>query len=321
MVGVGATFFLYSGYSSALRYTLNPTGSDRITISVPEGATGSQVADLLYKKGLIKSATAFSFYLRQHELGDQIKAGRFVFQENYDLPKIVEILVSGKTSEFAVTLLEGWTLKQIGEKLAADGLTTPDDFKKCLTDCQFDYNFLPKDYLEGYLYPDTYFVNPSSYTNQAFIDRLIGTLKSKLSDEDWKAINASNRSFTDIMIMASIVEREERNEKEKPTVAGILWNRIDAGIGLGADATILYGLGRTGGGLSYEDLQLDSPYNTRKYAGLPPTPICNPSVSSIRAALYPKTTDYWYYLHDDNGLIHYARTLDEHNVNKSRYIR
>ena len=121
--------------------------------------------------------------------------------------------------------------------------------------------------------------------------------------------------------MASIVEREERDPAERPTVAGILWNRYDANIGLGADATVLYGLGRTKGGLSYEDLQSDSPYNTRKYAGLPPTPISNPNISSIRAALYPEDTDYWYYLHDSDGGIHYAKTLDEHNVNKARYIR
>lgn len=321
IVCVAGVFLLYGGYSSALRYALDPTGSDRVTISVPEGSTGHDVALLLDEKDLIKSVTAFDFYLRQHDLGDQLKAGRFVFQENFDLPKIVDILVSGKSTEFAVTLLEGWTVKQIGEKLEADELTTVQDFMTCLKECKFDFNFLPADYLEGYLYPDTYFVNPSSYTNEDFIARLIGTLKSKLSDEDWAAINASKRSFADIMIMASIVEREERNDDERPTVAGILWNRFDAGQGLGADATLLYGLGRTGGGLSYDDLQTDTPYNTRKYAGLPPTPICNPSVSSIHAALYPAETDYWYYLHDNDGGIHYARTLDEHNTNKARFIR
>ena len=321
IVIVGAAFLVNFEYSSALRFALNPSGTKRITISVPEGATGKDVAGLLYEKGLIKSPTAFSYYLRQHELSNGIKAGRFVFQENFDLPKIVGILVSGKSSEFAVTLLEGWTAKQIGEELETEDITTLTDFTTCLKDCKFDFNFLPAGYLEGYLYPDTYFVNPDSYSDEDFIGRLIGTLKSKLTDEDWAAINASKKSFADIMIMASIVEREERDDAERPTVAGILWNRFDAGIGLGADATLLYGLGRTGGGLTYDDLQTDSPYNTRKYRGLPPTPICNPSISSIRAALYPKETDYWYYLHDKDGVIHYARTLDEHNVNKARYIR
>ncbi len=320
-VSVVGIFLIYSGYSSAIHYALNPAGSNRVTVSVPEGSTGARVAELLYEKGLIKNTTAFTFYLRQNELSDQIKAGRFVFQESNDMQEIVDILVAGKSSEVVVTLLEGWTARQIAEKLEAEELTTVDDFLKCVEECEFDFDFLPDGYLEGYLYPDTYFVNPEQYTDQAFIERLLGTFKNKLSEEDWTAVNRSSRPFEEVMIMASIVEREERNATERPTVAGILWNRYDANIGLGADATVLYGLGRTSGGLTYEDLQSNSPYNTRKYAGLPPTPICNPSVSSIRASLNAETTDYWYYLHDSGGGIHYAKTLDEHNVNKARYIR
>ncbi len=321
VVGVVGIFLLYGGYSSAIRYALNPSGSDRVTISVPDGATGGDVANLLYEKGLIKSVSAFNFYLRQNELSDQLKAGRFVFQENYDMAKIVDLLASGKSSELPVTLLEGWTAKQIAEKLESEELTTVNEFMKCMDECEFDFNFLPEGYLEGYLYPDTYFVNSASYSDESFITRLLSTFKSRISDEDWIAINVSSKSFEDIMIMASIVEREERNDEEKSTVAGILWNRFEANVGLGADATVLYGLGRTSGGLNAEDLDLDSVYNTRKYAGLPPTPISNPSVSSIRAALYPEDTIYWYYLHDSEGGIHYAKTLDEHNVNKARYIR
>ncbi len=318
MVGI---FFLYSGYSAAIRYALNPDSSARINITIPEGSTGGQIADILEDKGLISSTEAFAFYLRQNDLGGELKAGRFIMQENFSMPKIVDILVEGKSSELGVTLLEGWTAKQIAEKLEAEELTTAESFMECMKTCEFDFNFVPDGYLEGYLYPDTYFVNAGNYSDEGFISRLINTLKNKLNNEDWLVINASDRDFEDIMIMASIVEREERNDDEKSTVAGILWNRYDANIGLGADATVLYALDRTSGGLSFEDLQVDSPYNTRKYAGLPPTPISNPSISSIRAALYSEDTDYWYYLHDSGGGIHYAKTLDEHNVNKARYIR
>lgn len=321
IVAVLGIFLIYGGYSSALHYAFNPAGSDRVTVSIPEGSTGTDVAEILYEKGLIKNVTAFTFYLRQNGLSDQLKAGRFVLQENYDMEKIVDILASGKSSEVLVTLLEGWTAQQIADKLEAEELTTADAFMECLSACEFDFDFLPDGYLEGYLYPDTYFINPDSYSDEAFITRLLNTFKNRIRDEDWEVINASPRSFEDIMIMASIVEREERSESERPTVAGILWNRYDSGTGLYADATVLYGLGRTGGGLSAEDLESDSPYNTRKFAGLPPTPISNPSISSILAALYPADTDYWYYLHDSDGQVHYAKTLEEHNVNKARYIR
>jgi len=219
-----------------------------------------------------------------------------------------------------VTILEGWTVKQIASYLEESGLTTADEFLSCVKTCEFKFDFLPKNSLEGYLYPDTYFINSATFDNKVFIQRLINTLNNKLTAADWNAVEKSGHTFSEILTMASIVEREERNSNERSIVAGILWNRFNAGQGLGADATVLYALGRTKGGLTYDELQIDSPYNTRKYKGLPPTPICNPSISSIRAALYPEKTDYWYYLHDSDGKIHYAKTNDQHNENKRKYL-
>ena len=313
-------FWFYQQYIGALNYSLDPNSEQRVIIDVKQGSTASGVADLLLSKDLIKNTTAFKLYLRQNDLADQIKAGRIVLQENFNLKQIVNALIEGKSEETAVTLLEGWTLRQIGEYLEESGLTTLEDFESCAASCTFEFDFLPDGYVEGYLYPDTYFVNLNSYTDQIFISRLIRTLKNKLSDEDWEAVEASEHTFEEVMIMASIIEREERSESERATVAGILWDRFDSQVGLGADATVLYALGRTKGGLTYDDLQIDSPYNTRKYRGLPPTPISNPSISSINAALYPKETNYFYYLHGSDGVIHYAETLEEHNSNKRKYL-
>jgi UPF0755 protein len=218
-------------------------------------------------------------------------------------------------------LLEGWTAQQIGDYLENLGLTRAEDFVRCVKTCAFQSPILPaKGSIEGYLYPDTYFVDAGSYSDQTFIARLVGTLESKLTDEDLKAIKDSKHSLQEVVIMASIVEREERDPDERSTVAGVLWNRFDNGIGLGADATVLYGLGRTKGGLSYVELQTDSPYNTRKYRGLPPTAISNPHISSIRAAIYFKETPYFYYLHGKDGQVHYGKTLEEHNANKRKYL-
>ena len=320
VVGAVAVVFVYGNYSSALKYALNPAGSDRVIVDIKQGTSGTQIAELLFEEGLIKSPSAFSFYIKQKGLGTNLQAGRMIFQENFTLPEIVNVLMEGKSAEFPITLLEGWTVQQIASHLESESLTTAEEFIECLKSCEFDFNFIPENYLEGYLYPDTYFANIGSYSNERFINRLITTLKNKLDDEDWAAINDSERSFEDIMIMASIVEREERNDAEKSTVAGILWNRFDANIGLGADATVLYALGRTSGGLTHADLQIDSPYNTRKYAALPPTPISNPSIESIRASIYAKDTNYWYYLHDPQGGIHYATSLDGHDSNKAKYL-
>lgn len=312
--------FSYKFYSNSIYYSKDFKSESRIVIDIKTGSTASSVGDLLLKKNLIKNTSVFKFYLNQHNLTDKIKAGRIVVQENFNLPEIVNALVEGKSEELPVTLLEGWTIEQIALYLEESGLTTSDDFLKCIKDCEFNFDFLPEKYLEGYLYPDTYFVNTAVFNDKIFIGRMITTLKNKLITADWNAINNSDHSYEEIMIMASIIEREECNSKERSTVAGILWNRFDANIGLGADATILYALGRTKGGLSYEDLQIDSPFNTRKYRGLPPTPICNPSISSIRAAIYPEKTNFMYYLHDSDGVIHYAKTNDAHNVNKRDHL-
>ena len=314
------TIFGYKYYSNALNYVLNPESSNRVILNIKQGESASDVAGELYSKGLIKSPSVFKLYIDQKGLSSQIKAGRIVVQENYALPEIVDALVTGKSSEMAATILEGWTAQQIADYLSSLNLTAADEFMECLKTCEFTGGHLPKGYLEGYLYPDTYFVDPGSYTNQQFIQRLIDNFEAKIKDFPWSEMEKSKRTFEEVMIMASIVEREEADPAERPTVAGILWNRFDANIGLGADATVLYALGRTKGGLTYDDLQVDSQYNTRKYAGLPPTPICNPSITSIIAAASPTPTDYWYYLHDNSGKVHYARTLDEHNVNKARYI-
>jgi UPF0755 protein len=314
------TIFGYQYYSGAIHYALNPAGTDRITINIRQGDTANDVGSRLYAKGLIKSPAVFRFYLKQHGLDSQIKAGRIVMRENFTLPEIIGALVEGKSSETSVTIPEGWTAGQIADYLASMELTTADEFLRCLRTCEFTGDHLPKGYFEGYLYPDTYFVDPASYSNKQFIQRLINNFESKLDGFPWGDLEKSGKTFEQIMIMASIVEREESDPEERPTVAGILWNRFDANVGLGADATVLYALGRTKGGLTYDDLRTDSPYNTRKYAGLPPTPICNPGITSILAAISPAPTDYWYYLHDLTGQVHYARTLDEHNTNKSRYI-
>lgn len=312
--------YSYSTYTGALEYSLSPDSEQRVIVDIKKGSSADMIAGALKDRDLISNKFAFKMYLKQRGAASQLKAGRIVFQENFTLEQIVDALVEGRTEEIAVTILEGWTNQQIAEHLESLQITTADDFLSCVATCEFDFDFLPSTYLEGYLYPDTYFVDAATFSNERFIGRMIGVLENKISGEDWKSIKRSDHSFEEIMIMASIVEREEKSNTERPKVAGILWSRFDNGIGLGADATILYALGRTKGGLSYDELQVDSPYNTRKYRALPPTPIANPSISSIRAAIYPNESSYMYYLHDADGQIHYAETLDEHNTNKAKYL-
>jgi len=311
---------LHTYYQGSLNFQMDQNSGVFASLTVSEGQSAEAVARSLKKEGLIRSELAFRYFVRANDYDASIKAGRYAIETTTPLPQIVELLTSGESGQTVVTLLEGWTTWEVAEYLERQGLTTQDTFMACLEICEFEFDFLPGDSLEGYLYPDTYFVDPATFSDEAFIDRLLFTFESKLSEEDLTAIEASDRSLNEIIIMASIVEREERNNAEKSTVAGILWNRLDDGMMLGADATVLYALDRTSGGLSASDLQTDSPYNTRRLRGLPPTAISNPSIESIQAALYPAQTDYYYYLHDAEGRIHYGRTLEEHNVNKAAYL-
>ena len=318
---VAIGFVFYRQYQGAIRYSMNPDSEKRVSINIPKGSSAYAIAGQLSEKGLIKSPFFFKLYLRWEDLAGKLQAGRFVLRENDNLIAIARTLSEGKGQEAAVTLLEGWTARQIGEALEAEGLTTADKFVDCVKTCHPKSDVLPADKsAEGFLYPDTYFVDPSAYSDASFVSRLVNTLESKLTAEDLMAITQSKHSLYEVITMASIVEREERNDDERPTVAGILWKRFDNGIGLGADATILYALGRTKGGLTYDELQTDSPYNTRKYRGLPPTAISNPHISSIRAAIYPKESPYMYYLHGSDGQVHYGKTLEEHNENKRKYL-
>jgi UPF0755 protein len=314
------SFGIYHYYHGALNYQKDPSGRTFATVTIPDGASADTVAAILKDEGLIRSEWVFAYYVDQNDYASQLKAGKHLISADGDLSEIVDALVSGELTQSGVTLLEGWTSWEMAEHLESLGLTTRDSFMDCLVDCIFEADFLTVDGLEGYLYPDTYFVDPNAYSDQSFIQRLLTTFESKLSNEDWEAIETSDRTLEEVIIMASIVEREERNPDEMPTVAGVLWSRYDSDHWIGADATVLYALGRTSGGLTGTDLDNDSPYNTRKFRGLPPGPISNPGLASIRAAIYPEETDYFYYLHDAEGNIHYGRTLEEHNLNKAKYL-
>ena len=314
------SFVMYRYYQGALSYQKDPLGRSHVEVLVPEGSSAVTIASILKENELIRSEWVFGYYVNQNEYESQLKAGRHFIPSDATLSDVVDALVLGESAQRSVTLLEGWTSWEMAEYLESMGLTTQDSFMECFVVCDFETDFIQADDLEGYLYPDTYFVDPASYSNQAFIQRLLSTFESKISSDDWEAIEASGRTLEEVIIMASIVEREERNPDEMPTVAGVLWSRHDSDHWLGADATVLYALGRTSGGLTAADLDNDSPYNTRKFRGLPPGPISNPGSASIEATIYPEESEYFYYLHDAQGGIHYGETLEEHNANKARYL-
>jgi len=294
----------------------NSDSTDRVSIEIVKGSTLSTISERLEEKELIRDAFVFRFYSRWNRLSTKYQAGEFVIQKNLTFKEIADILQHGKSSEIRITIPEGSTIAQIDDILAKKSLLEAGELIECANFCNFTFEI---DSLEGQLFPSTYFVNPKTFTTKLFISRLFNTFQQQLAPFR-QGIAQSGRTLNEIVIMASMIERESNIESEMPQVAGVLWKRLDERIHLGVDATTRYELNEWKRPLYTEDFEKDTPYNTRRNYGLPPTAISNPGLPAINAAVFPEDTPYYYYLHDRKGQIHFAKDLDGHVRNKQMYL-
>lgn len=309
---------------------VNTSDTTRTSVTIPKGSSVKQIAKTLKDQGLIRSSLAFVTYVRTRGVDTVLQAGTFILRPDLSVREITDALRRGIAEEGILTIPEGFTVKDIDALLAEKGILNPGEFTECAKTCDLaDYDFLPKAVdlaerggkVEGYLYPDTYFVVLDDFTAEAFLKRLLDTFEKRVVRDLEADLKKTERSLHQIVTMASLIEEETRKEDERATVSGILWKRFDAGAGLGVDATVRYILEKQTGALTVADLNSNSAYNLRKFRGLPPGPIASPSLSAIKAALHPSETPYWYYLHGSDGQIRYAETNEDHNVNKYKYLR
>jgi UPF0755 protein len=266
--------------------------------SVEKGQGLFEIGENLEKEGLIKSKFFFDFYVILIGKERNLQAGKYLLSPSMNVSQIAQEIISGDIAKMKVTIPEGFTVKEIEEILGIE---------------------LPGENLEGYLFPDTYYF-PIDVSSEEVVKIMRENFEKKLSPYK-EEIEKSGRSLQEIITMASLLEKEVKTKEEKEIVSGILWKRLKAGVPLQVDATITYITGKKTTKISFEDLQIDSPYNTYKYKGLPPGPICNPGLESILAALYPKESEYWYYLSTPEGKTLFFKTLEEHNLAKAKYLR
>ena len=275
---------------------------------IEKGTSASQVGAKLEKEGFIKSALAFKLYMQFTGQSNKIQTGEFRLTPSYSLFQTVTALFNGPV-ELWVTIPEGLRREEIASRFAA----------ALDKDSTFVTEFMSVSKgKEGYLFPETYLF-PREASASAVVKRMISTFEAKTGSIE----NKSGMSFEKAIILASLIERETKTNTERPVVAGILINRLDSGWPLQVDATVQYAVGSSKNWwpiLTLEDLSINSAYNTYKNKGLPIAPIANPGLSSIKAALNPEASDYWYYIHDADGQIHYAKTLAEHNANIRLYL-
>ena len=316
---------VYLKYVSYIENPVDENSEETISFQIKKGSTAKEIGKNLKEKNLIKNQTAFYLYTKFNNLGEKIIAGRFLLSKNMNVKKILTAITDPSQAEFIITIQEGITLKDIDQKLVDLTLINPGKFLKAVKDFngwQY-YQFLDKKILEtlaspleGYIYPDTYFLDPADFKPEDLIYLTLDNFEKKITE---LPKSQSKYSFHQIITMASIIENEVRSFSDRKMVSGILWKRLENAWPLGADATLLYITNDRK--ITSEDLEIDSPYNTRKYAGLPPGPVSNPSIESITAAIFPEQSNYWFYLTTlDTGEVIYAETNEEHNANRKKYL-
>ena len=236
-------------------------------------------------------------------------------------------LIRGGTNEVALVVPEGWTARQIAGRMDELGIFSRNDFMTIVNSGQhpvltkFDF-FKDKPIkagLEGYLFPDTYRIFKDASAEKVMI-KMLENFGRKFTPELREETRRQKKTTSDIVTMASLIEKEVVSDEDRVIVSGILWKRLHMGIPLQVDATIVYITGKKTTKVSLEDIKIDSPYNTYKYRGLPAGPISNPGLSAIRAAIYPKDSPYLYYLSTPDGRTIFSKTLEEHNEAKARYL-
>ena len=248
----------------------------------------------------------FKLYLKFRNDGKDIKAGNYELRGKFNMIELVSMLESGKSKVFKFTIIEGNTVKNVIDKLVANGKGTRENFDKAFKEIDFSY-LTPDGNFEGYLYPETYFI-PESYDEKSIINIFLKEFLKKFPVESYP----DKDEFYQKLIMASILEREAAVESEKPIMASVFYNRIAKNMTLSVDSTVNFVFNYEKKRIYYKDLEVDSPYNTYKNKGLPPGPICNPTVSSVEAAYHPADTEYLFFVTKGGGEHFFSKTYKEH---------
>lgn len=322
-------------------YTAQAQKVETVGFEVKNNETVAQLADRLEKEQVIRSAWFFKKYLVLTGIDREVNIGEFEIKAPVTLARVVEALSQPGLNEYVITIIPGWTIRDIAvylenlSKFQQEEITeyvglpavNYKTWKQGAPEIVLDLKIL-KDkpwYVsyEGYLAPETYRI----YKNAAvkdIVQKLLTEREKQITPETWADIEKSGQSFFEILTMASILEREVKNVEDKKLVADIFWRRYDRNWALQADSTVHYAVGKTGAGELFttdEDRASLSPWNTYKYPGLPIGPICNPSLDSIKAALYSEKNDYWYFLTTPAGEVKYAKTLEEQNENRILFLK
>lgn len=312
-------------YFSNQVYYSHGTAEKAVTFEIQKGENAWEVGKKAEEAGIIKSQFYFVYYLWRESLVHNLMAGKYEIASSLSIPEIAVLTTRGEkeSAQIKITFPEGWNISEMAERLQKNGFSKEEFLKFSQNppqEIRDEFNFLPKSgSLEGYLFPDTYYFAKDAKTEN-IIAKMLENFNLKLNKELRGEISRQEKDIHEIVKMASIIEGEVRTQEDRKIVSGIFWKRIESGRPLQSCATLAYVLGVNKKQYSYDDTRVESPYNTYLNVGLPPGPISNPGLESIKASVYPTKTNFEYFLSDsETGKTVFSKTIDEHNLNKVKF--
>lgn len=291
-----------------------------IVVEIKKGSNSQNISLYLQQKGLIRYPWAFKLLTRIKGFGNRLKAGEYRLSASMSPAEILDKIAGGKVIQHPVTIPEGYNVYEIGKLLEIHNIAKKESFVSMAFDPGVidSFGFNTKS-LEGYLFPDTYYFekNVSEYD---ILEKFVNTFRKKvMTPEIMSEVEKSNLSFHKIITLASLIEKETGMGEERTLISAVFYNRLKKRMRLQCDPTVIYAIKNFDGNLRKKDLDIDSPYNTYRYRGLPPGPIANPGVASIKSALHPKDVNYLYFVAKKNGEHKFSNTLKEHNKAVLKY--
>jgi UPF0755 protein len=312
-------------WASGLLEPVAPGTGESVTVEIPSGSSTRDVSLLLATHHLIKDPTFFRYYARYRGLDAQIKGGEYQLSPAMTPDQILTKLSRGEVVIHRFTVPEGLTVAQVADLLAGKGLVNREKFLQLAAASTLNAAYLPKDVklaqpLEGYLFPSTYDYK-QGVTEAELLQMMYAGWENSFPPELQARAKELGMTVHEALTLASIIEKEAQVAEERPVISGVYMNRLHEGMKLDADPTVRYAVAKPQGqALTVADLEVDSPYNTYKRAGLPPGPIAAPGAASIKAALNPQKHDFWYFVakEDGTGQHYFATTLAEQNANVAK---
>jgi len=302
-----ALFLWLAAYAN----TPGPGTQEEAVVLIPMGASFTSIASILAEEGIIREDIRFQLLARLHGMADRIRAGELVLNRGAKPLEVLKQLGTARVVQHPVTVAEGLNIKEVAAIFASGGWCGQQEFLALTGDADFikTLGLGEVDNLEGYLYPDTYYL-----TRIPAVDakKIMAMMVGRFF-EVWKSLQTGGADRHRTVILASIVEKETADPAERPRIASVFLNRLERGMRLQSDPTVIYGVEGFAGNITREDLKRPTPYNTYVIKGLPAGPICNPGREALAAVLKPVAEQYLYFVSRNDGTHHFSKTLREHN--------